>query len=76
MGIDKIHDSLAPFGFGQITGIDLKGEARGILPSREWKEKRFKRKWLTGDTISVGIGQGYNAFTMLPAGACRCHFGQ
>ena len=65
MGIDKIHDSLAPFGFGQITGIDLKGEARGILPSREWKEKRFKRKWLTGDTISVGIGQGYNAFTML-----------
>ena len=65
MGIDEIHDSLAPFGFGQITGIDLKGEVRGILPSKEWKEKRFKRKWLTGDTISVGIGQGYNAFTML-----------
>ncbi len=65
MGIDRIHDSLAPFGFGQITGIDLKGEVRGILPSKEWKLKRFKRKWLTGDTISVGIGQGYNAFTML-----------
>ncbi len=65
MGIDRIHDSLAPFGFGQITGVDLKNEATGILPSKDWKYKRFKQKWMTGDTISVGIGQGYNSFTML-----------
>ncbi|MCD8339940.1 MAG: penicillin-binding protein 2 [Burkholderiales bacterium] len=65
MGIDKIHDSLKPFGFGQITGVDLKNEGTGILPSKDWKWKRFKQRWMTGDTISVGIGQGYNAFTML-----------
>lgn len=65
MGIDRIHDFMKPFGFGQITGIDLVGEARGILPSKEWKQKRFKQRWSPGDTISIGIGQGYNAFTML-----------
>lgn len=65
MGIDKIHDFMKPFGFGQITGIDLVGEARGILPSKEWKKRRFKKPWLTGDTISIGIGQGYNSFTIL-----------
>lgn len=65
MGIDRIHDFMKPFGFGQITGIDLVGEARGILPSKEWKQKRFKQRWAPGDTISIGIGQGYNAFTML-----------
>ena len=47
------------------TGIDLVGEARGILPSREWKQRRFKQRWAQGDTISIGIGQGYNAFTIL-----------
>lgn len=65
MGIDKIHDFMKPFGFGQITGIDLVGEAKGILPSKEWKMARFKKPWVPGDTISVGIGQGYNSFTML-----------
>lgn len=65
MGIDRIHDFMKPFGFGQITGIDLVGEARGILPSREWKQRRFKQRWAQGDTISIGIGQGYNAFTIL-----------
>ncbi|WP_418805307.1 penicillin-binding transpeptidase domain-containing protein, partial [Parasutterella sp.] len=58
-------DFMKPFGFGQITGIDLVGEARGILPSREWKQRRFKQRWAQGDTISIGIGQGYNAFTIL-----------
>ena len=57
MGIDRIHDFMKPFGFGQITGIDLVGEARGILPSREWKQRRFKQRWAQGDTISIGIGQ-------------------
>ncbi len=69
MGVDLIHDSMKPLGFGQITGIDLGGEVRGVLPSTEWKRKTYKRpeqkKWYAGETISLGIGQGYNAFTML-----------
>ncbi len=65
MGIDRIHEALAPFGFGQLTGIDLENENRGILPSREWKMERFDKPWIPGDTISVGIGQGYSSFTML-----------
>jgi len=67
MGIDAIARSLAPFGFGSRTGIDLEGESVGVLPSPEWKMKRFKRpeqqKWYAGETISIGIGQGYNAYT-------------
>jgi penicillin-binding protein 2 len=69
MGVDAIHDFMKPLGFGQITGIDLPGEVRGILPSTEWKRQYFKRpeqkKWFGGETISLGIGQGYNTFTML-----------
>ena len=65
LGVDAIHDFMKPWGFGQITGIDVEGEQMGILPSSEWKEKRFKQKWYAGETISVGIGQGYNAFTLL-----------
>ena len=69
MGVDTIHDFMKPLGFGQITGIDLPGEVRGILPSTEWKRSYFKRpeqkKWFGGETISLGIGQGYNTFTML-----------
>ena len=69
MGVDAIHDFMAPFGFGQLTGIDIQGETRGVLPSTEWKRKAYKtaaqRKWYAGETISLGIGQGYNTFTML-----------
>ncbi|WP_066256235.1 penicillin-binding protein 2 [Hydrogenophaga flava] len=69
MGVDAMHDFMAPLGFGQITGIDLKGEVRGVLPNQEWKRKTYKRpeqqKWYAGETISLGIGQGYNNFTML-----------
>lgn len=65
LGVDAIHDFMKPFGFGQITGIDVKGEQTGILPSTQWKEQRFKQKWYAGETISIGIGQGYNAFTLL-----------
>ncbi len=65
MGVDAIHDFMQPWGFGQRTGIDLVGEQTGILPNREWKEKRFKRPWVLGDTPSIGIGQGYNSFTLL-----------
>ena len=69
MGVDAIHDFMKPLGFGQITGIDLPGEVRGILPSTDWKRNYYKRpeqqKWYGGETISLGIGQGYNNFTML-----------
>ncbi|MEO8203839.1 MAG: penicillin-binding protein 2 [Betaproteobacteria bacterium] len=69
MGIDLIARSLAPFGFGSRTGIDLEGESAGILPSPEWKRKRFRKpeqqKWYAGETISIGIGQGYNSYTPL-----------
>jgi penicillin-binding protein 2 len=67
LGIDAIARSLAPFGFGSQTGIDLDGEARGVLPSPEWKQQRFRKpeqqKWYAGETISIGIGQGYNSYT-------------
>lgn len=65
LGVDPIHDFMKPFGFGQITGIDVEGEMEGILPSSAWKMKRFKQKWFPGETISIGIGQGYNSFTLL-----------
>jgi penicillin-binding protein 2 len=69
MGVDTIHDFMKPLGFGQRTGVDLPGEVRGILPSTEWKRNYYKKpeqkKWFGGETISLGIGQGYNAFTMM-----------
>jgi len=69
MGVDLIHDQLEPFGLGRKTDIDLQGEVTGDLPSTEWKRRKFKRpeqqKWYPGETISLGIGQGYNNFTML-----------
>jgi penicillin-binding protein 2 len=69
MGVNLMHDFMKPLGFGQITGIDLIGESRGVLPSTDWKERTFKKpeqqKWFEGETISLGIGQGYNNFTIL-----------
>lgn len=59
MGIDRIHHMLSQFGYGKLSGIDLNEEYRGLLPSREWKLKARKKAWYQGDTISVGIGQGY-----------------
>ncbi len=65
--IDALHGFLTQFGFGQPTGVDIDGERGGLLPSREWKRKRFKspqeQKWYPGDSVSVGIGQGYNLAT-------------
>lgn len=69
MGIDNIYTFLSRFGFGKKTGIDLEGETNGLLPSQEWKQKRFKQKWYTGDTVSVGIGQGYSLVTPLQLAA-------
>ncbi len=65
MGVDRIHDFMKPWGFGQLTGIDLDNETTGILPSMAWKMRRYKQKWYPGETPSIGIGQGYNAFTIL-----------
>jgi penicillin-binding protein 2 len=69
MGVDLMHDELKPMGFGRKTEIDVLGEVTGDLPSTEWKRKRFSKpeqqKWYAGETISLGIGQGYNNFTML-----------
>ncbi|HPA89846.1 MAG TPA: penicillin-binding protein 2 [Quisquiliibacterium sp.] len=65
MGVDAIHDFMVPWKFGQLTGIDLENEVTGILPSSAWKNRRYKLKWLPGETPSIGIGQGYNAFTIL-----------
>jgi penicillin-binding protein 2 len=69
MGVDLIHEQMSALGFGRLTGIDLKGEVTGILPSTDWKRRAYRRpeqkKWYAGETISLGIGQGYNTFTML-----------
>jgi len=69
LGVDTIHDFMKPFGFGQPTGIDLDYERTGLLPSTEWKRAAYRRpeqkRWYAGETISLGIGQGYNAFTPL-----------
>jgi len=65
MGVERIHDELAPFGFGRKTEIDLLGELTGVLPNDEWKRRVVKQRWYPGDTIPLGIGQGYNNFSML-----------
>lgn len=65
LGIDRMHDYLAQFGFGQPTGLDLLGEASGVLPSRPWKRGRFGEPWYPGETVIAGIGQGFNVTTPL-----------
>lgn len=63
MGIQRMHDFLEQFGFGRKTDIDLDGELAGVLPSPEWKQKRFKQPWWPGETVIAGIGQGFNLTT-------------
>ena len=69
LGIDRLSTYLSKFGFGQPTGIDVEGEKQGLVPSREWKQKNFsqpgERVWFPGDTVVLGIGQGYLLATPL-----------
>lgn len=65
LGIDRMHDYLAQFGFGVPTGLDLLGETSGVLPSREWKRGRYGLPWYPGETVIAGIGQGFNVVTPL-----------
>ena len=67
LGVDRISEFMGPFGFGRLTGIDIAGEKPGLLPSREWKAKMFPREkvWFPGDTVPLGIGQGYITVTPL-----------
>jgi penicillin-binding protein 2 len=69
MGIDKLDEGLAPFGYGQLTGIDISGERPGLLPSPAWKKTAFKHPadqvWFPGETVNLGVGQGYLQVTPL-----------
>ena len=69
IGVDHIAEFLAPLGFGSLTGIDIGGEKPGLLPSKEWKRKTFKRPadqvWYPGETVNFGVGQGYFLVTPL-----------
>ena len=65
LGIDRMHDYLAQFGYGERTGLDLLGEAAGVLPSRPWKRGQFGEPWYPGETVIAGIGQGFNVATPL-----------
>lgn len=59
LGIDRMHDFMGSFGFGQKTGVDVDGETAGVYPSREWKRKHRRQPWFPGETLIAGIGQGY-----------------
>lgn len=65
LGIDRMHSYLSKFGLGEKSGIDLDGESSGLLPSREWKQRRWQKPWYPGETVIAGIGQGYNLTTPL-----------
>ena len=69
IGVNALHDFMKPFGFGQVTGVDIDGERLGVLPSTEWKRTAYKtreqQRWYAGETVSVAVGQGYNSFTLM-----------
>ncbi len=69
LGVDRMHDFLTPFSFGHHTGIDLTGELRGLLPSSAWKRRVYKQPWYPGETLIMGIGQGYFLATPLQLAA-------
>ena len=63
LGIEKMTSFIRHFGFGEKSGIDINGENSGLLPTPEWKQRRFKQPWYVGETVIVGIGQGYTLVT-------------
>ena len=65
LGIDRVHEALTGLGFGKLTGIDIGGERPGLVPSAEWKRQTYKQAWFPGETVIVGIGQGYLLATPL-----------
>ena len=65
LGIDRLTNFVRHFGFGLKSGIDINGEVSGLLPTPEWKKRRFKQPWYMGETVIVGIGQGYTLTTPL-----------
>ena len=69
VGIDKIEEAARKLGLGALTGIELPGEHNGLVPSRAWKQKTYRQAWQQGDTLSVGIGQGY--VTVTPLQLCQ-----
>ncbi len=69
LGIDRLYEGMTRFGFGVVTGIDLLGEPSGLIPSQQWKRRRFDQPWYPGETIITGIGQGYMLVTPLQLAA-------
>ncbi|KJF85594.1 penicillin-binding protein 2 [Photobacterium phosphoreum] len=65
LGIDRLSTWMNKFGYGEYTGVDIHEESKANMPTREWKQTRHKRPWYQGDTIPVGIGQGYWTATPL-----------
>lgn len=79
MGINTIHKGLAEFGFGKVTGLDIDGESSALLPSRDWKKRKYNQPWYPGETVIVGIGQGYTLVTplqLVTATSALANFGQ
>lgn len=74
MGVKNMQEYLARFGFGQKTGIDLGAELPGLLPSREWKKRRHNKPWYPGETLIMGIGQGYFLTTPLQLAASTASY--
>ena len=69
LGVDRVHEALAQFGFGTPTGIDIGGESPGVVPSRDWKQTAMKQPWYSGETLILGIGQGYMLSTPMQLAA-------
>ncbi|OGT78703.1 MAG: penicillin-binding protein 2 [Gammaproteobacteria bacterium RIFCSPLOWO2_02_FULL_52_10] len=69
MGINRLYTAMQEFGFGSVTGIDISGEATGLMPSPEWKKKTRNQAWYPGETVNVGVGQGYLLVTPIQLAA-------
>ncbi|HKM37986.1 MAG TPA: penicillin-binding protein 2 [Thiopseudomonas sp.] len=65
LGVDRIHDYMTRFGFGQRVALDMFEETAGLMPSKDWKRSRYRQPWYPGETLILGIGQGYMQATPL-----------